>query len=322
MTASYRKVDYSLRPAKFSERKMLCEVFSRLRPFSPLQRYLYVGFGSIWFADYTLFHRSLGIREMISMERVSAHKTRFIFNRPFGNVDIRVGAASQHLPTLDWGRRIILWLDYDDPLSPSILDDLHTVATRAESGMALAISVQAEQMHSGLSDDDETSLPIRTVGEFSKEFGNRRTPQSISPTDLMGWGIAATTRKLLCEELHEALVTRNLPLPDEGKLAFRQVAAFEYADDAKMTTIVGIFVNPTEHETFLACGFRELHYFTDGPEALRIKVPKLTPREMRHLDSLLPTLPTRRQLDPIPPSEAENYARLYRYLPNFAAFEP
>ena len=47
MKPSYRLVDYSLRPAKFAERKMLCELFSRLPPFSPMQQYRYVGLGSI-----------------------------------------------------------------------------------------------------------------------------------------------------------------------------------------------------------------------------------------------------------------------------------
>lgn len=167
MKPSYRLIDYSLRPAKFAERRMLCEAFSRLRPFCPLERYLYVGLGSIWFADHTLFHRALGIEEMISIESEKSHGPRFEFNRPYANIDIRLGTVARHLPGLDWRRRMILWLDYDDPLSLSILDDVRTVARLATSGLMFAVSVQARAFY-GKSDDDEDARPeIRTVRELS-----------------------------------------------------------------------------------------------------------------------------------------------------------
>ena len=261
---------------------------------------------------------------MVSIERVGAHKGRFEFNRPFGNVEIRIGAAKQHLPNLDWDKRLILWLDYDDGVSGGILDDVHTVATRAKSGLTLAVSVQAEQMWSRSTADEEGATRIVSVGEFRREFGEKRTPHDLDPRILRGWGIARTSRELLRAELNEAVLARNVAFPEEGELEFRQIGAFEYADGAKMTTIVGVFVDPTEDAKFQACGFDELPYFRDGGTigAVRIEVPKLTPKEMRHLDSLLPGSPARKQLGHILPSDANHYTRFYRYLPNYASFEP
>lgn len=321
--ASYRKIDYSLRAAKFAERKMLCEMFSRLRPFSPLGQYEYVGFGSIWFADHLLFHKSLGIENMISIERVRGHESRFEFNRPFGNIDIRIGEAMQHLPGLDWGRRTILWLDYDDPLSPGMLDDVRTVATRAGSGTALAVSVQAAQIaRPAEPGEEETDIPIVTVSGFKAWFGEGKTPTDLDARDLKGWRLARTVRSVLRSEVEEAVLARNVGLAQEDQMEFRQIGAFEYADNARMTTIVGVFVDPSEMEKFEACGFEELHYHRDDVRALRIEVPKLTPKEMRHLDSLLPGRPTPRKIGAIPLKDAGFYAQLYRYLPNFASFEP
>ena len=68
MTARYRRVDYSLRPAKHAERRMLAEVFRRLRPFQPIEDYTYIGFGGLWFVDFALIHRMLGVHKMISIE--------------------------------------------------------------------------------------------------------------------------------------------------------------------------------------------------------------------------------------------------------------
>ncbi|MDE0242540.1 MAG: hypothetical protein OXQ84_20490 [bacterium] len=322
MKASYRLIDYSLRPGKFAERKMLCEVFSRLRPFSSLRDYVYVGFGSIWFADHVLFHKSLGISELISIERVSAHAARFEFNRPFANVDVRIGSANQQLTGLDWGKPLILWLDYDDPLSPSILDDVRTVATRAESGMLLTVSVQANGFVGASDVDDEEREVIRTPRDFRNEFGDERTPGDLNVLDLTGWKVAKTSRVALRQEIDEALLRRNVSVQEEERLEFHQVAAFEYADGAKMTTIAGILVKASETGTYQACGYDELEYFRDGVDAVRIKVPKLTPKEMRFLDSLLPGLPDEEELAPLPPADAKHYGRFYRYLPNFASFEP
>ena len=52
MSRSFERIDYSLRPAKHAERRMLCDVFRRLKPFGPVEDYVYVGFGSVWFSDF------------------------------------------------------------------------------------------------------------------------------------------------------------------------------------------------------------------------------------------------------------------------------
>jgi hypothetical protein len=55
MSSSYRKINYTLRPAKNIERKMLCEAFHKLHPFGKVQNYRYIGFGSTYFSDFILF---------------------------------------------------------------------------------------------------------------------------------------------------------------------------------------------------------------------------------------------------------------------------
>ena len=61
LSGSYNAIDYRLRPAKHAERAMLVEAAARLR-FSDLQNYRYVGFGSIYFSDFEIFHKVLGIK--------------------------------------------------------------------------------------------------------------------------------------------------------------------------------------------------------------------------------------------------------------------
>jgi hypothetical protein len=146
MTASWRKIDYSLRPAKHAERRILSEIFRRLRPFRPVEDYQYVGMGSLWFADFSLFHRALGIRDMISIESSpGGSRERFEANKPFGCITVDYRKSSEVLPELKWDQPYFIWLDYDDPLSVEMLLDMQTVATHALSGTTLAVTVQCHR---------------------------------------------------------------------------------------------------------------------------------------------------------------------------------
>ena len=86
MAPSFRKIDYSVRPAKHAERKMLLEIFRHFSVFAPMREYRYVGLGSVWFSDFQLFHRALGIPDMISIEREKNAEARIRKNIPFAAI--------------------------------------------------------------------------------------------------------------------------------------------------------------------------------------------------------------------------------------------
>lgn len=321
MTASYRVIDYSLRPAKFAERKMLVEALARLRVFGSLRTYRYVGFGSIWFADCVLFHRALGIEEIVSIERERNHADRFRFNKPYRGIELRMDDSAVVLPSLDWGRRTIVWLDYDDPLSPAILDDVRTVATRACAGTALIVSVQAEKIW----DTRNKAEPIHVVRrlQFRRLFGDERTPGKLPGADLRGWRLSNSTRRIVRAEIENGLQRVNEARASGQRMKFRQFVAFEYADDAKMTTVGGVFIDAGQDAVFDSAGFGDLSFFRGGDDAVRIEIPLLTPREMRYLDERLPEADGEPiESGAIPGRDARFYSALYRHLPNFAAYEP
>lgn len=321
MTASYRLIDYSLRPGKFAERKMLSEIFSRLKSFGDLPSYQYIGFGSIWFSDCVLFHKSLGINDIYSIERETDHEARFLFNKPFGGINVLMGHSSEVLLELDWSRRSIVWLDYDDPLGPAILDDVRTVASRLVSGSALAVTVQAEKIFAKRQDEEEAQV-VDTAEKFSNFFGPDRTPLDITDQHLVGWTLSKTSRTVIGREIEGALAQVNAARRPDNRMHFKPVAAFEYADGAKMTTLAGVIVDSGQRGLHELCNFGNLPFCTQDESAYRIKVPVLTPREMRHLDR---SMPARQDvgydIGPTPPSDARRYAELYRYLPNFGSFE-
>jgi hypothetical protein len=318
MSGSFDRIDYSIRPAKYAERRMLRDVFRRVAPFGPPEDYLYVGMGSVWFADFSLFHRSLGIKDMISIESATKALQRVKDNAPF-RIELAAGRSETELPKMELKRRCLIWLDYDDALSPNMLQDLRTVASRVESGSVLAITVRAErarEVDQENADADETG---RTALErFKSTFARARIPQNLDGYDLAGRPFAALSRSILSSEIETALVARSRK--EEDEINFHPICSFNYADGVLMTTTVGMFCAATDTPTYATCDFGSLPFVHADQSVFTITVPKITTREFRLLEAQMPSdLPV--ALGSIPEREAENFGRLYRYLPNYAVLE-
>jgi hypothetical protein len=323
MADSFRKIDYSIRPAKYAERRMLCDVFRRLNHFQQIENYLYVGFGSVWFSDFILFHRTLGFKDMISIEQAVASKDRFEANKPFWiHIDFR--PSSVVLPELDYNKRQVFWLDYDTSINPLMLADAATVASRAKSGTVLIVSVQCVRAPDIAEAEKERTVDpqaISAVDRFRQRFGVDRVPSILQDEDLSGWSFGSLSRNLFVEEVTRVLETRRLAEPSQ-EIKFQTICEFEYEDGAKMTTLALVFFSPEEAEILQACAFTDLEFLSADNKPVYIHTPKLTMREFRQLESQLP-LTGERELDIgfIPSSEARNFAAMYRYLPNFAVIE-
>jgi hypothetical protein len=321
MTASFRKIDYSLRPAKHAERRMLCDILRRLGAFQRVEEYLYVGFGSVWFSDFSLFHKSLGIRDMVSIEQEEASAARIEANKPF-RIAMDFRQSKFALPDLDWSRRQILWLDYDGKISTDILLDVSTIAANAKNGTLIAVSVQchdAKEIEEAEAERWTDQNSPTALDRFRQKLGRDRVPQGLSEEDLIGWPFGSLCRSMIVNEI-EVVLANRIVAQQEKRMMFDTICEFEYQDGAKMTTLVGIFHNdPFQLEK---CAFGSLDFLKPDTKVVRIAVPKLTSREFRQLEKQLP-LENGQELEcgEIPVGEARHFPQMYRYLPNFAIIE-
>lgn len=318
MSGSFDRIDYSIRPAKYAERRMIRDVFRRVAPFGPPEDYLYIGMGSVWFADFTLFHRSLGIKDMISIESSTKALQRVKDNAPF-RIELAAGRSEKELPKMNLNRRCLIWLDYDDALSPNMLMDMRTVAGRVASGSVLAVTVRAERAREIDQEDTDADETGRSaLDRFKSTFARARVSQDLDAYDLVGRPFATLSRSLLSSEIEAALVARNRK--EEEEAIFRPICSFDYADGVLMTTLVGMICAKSDLATYTACDFDSLPFVHADRSAFNITIPKITTREFRLLESQMPTeMPI--ELGSIPEKEAENFERLYRYLPNYAVLE-
>lgn len=312
MARSYERINYSLRPAKNIQRKMLAAVFQRLNHFGRLKSYRYIGFGSTFFSDFSLFHKTLGIVKMLSIERDVDRKERFESNKPFQCIEMDFRESNAALPALDWNQKTILWLDYDDKLTSSVLTDVQFFCSSAPGGSVIVVTVNAEP-------DDLESDKLKLMRD---RVGPAKLPQGTEAADLEGWELAKTSRAIMTTEIEDTIRQRNGALPGATKLEYHQLFNFHYADGAKMLTIGGVICEEGQSPELDSCDFTNMEFVKTEAEPFHIEVPSLTFKELRVLDRALPHGDLVEGAPPgVPQVDVDRYAQVYRYFPTFVDAE-
>jgi len=312
---SYQKINYSLRPAKAIERRMLVEALQRLHVFSPLQRYRYIGFGSTFFSDFSLFHKALGITNMVSLEHDTESRSRFEFNRPYDCIQIEFIESTAFLAATSWKERTILWLDYDGKLEEKMLTDIKYACMNAGSGSVVMISVNAHP------DNYDPRDPEARLNAFGKRVGSENLPIDVKAKDLRDWGTAVVCHRIISNVISTTVRERNGVLNPGSRIRYRQLFNIRYADGARMLTVGGLLYDESSEVLVDMCAFENLSFSTNDEQACHIEVPSLTFKEMRHLDKKLPANNHELLIDEnlsLSLDDLKRYASLYRYFPAFA----
>ena len=314
MSASYSKIDYRLRIAKSVERRMMCSLFQQLGVFHPLSQYKYIGFGSVSFLDFALFHKILGINDMVSIEREAHDKKRFEFNKPFNCIDLKFGESYDILPSLDIEHKSIVWLDFDDKLSTPILDDISLIFNRLNSGCMFCISFNAQH--------DIDSEEKSRFEQLCDRVDNRYFPQYLNEdTNLNKKNIRGVYYDIINNLIKDVLAKRH---SNGSDIQAQQMLFFHYNDGAEMNTLCWVFHNSDDLPKVEIILNENFPFICKGKEAFEIKIPTLTFKEMKAIESKFPNIEEclkeyskDKSGGIISPSDIEGYFRLYK---NFSLF--
>lgn len=321
MEGSYTKINYGLRPSKAVERKMLCEAFRKLYVFGKLELYRYIGFGSTYFSDFILFHKALGIKNMLSIEKDIENRKRFEFNLPYKCINIEFGESVKILPRLNWDIRTILWLDYDHKLNSDALADIKYFCTKAVAGSILVVTVNAEPKKLN-GEYPQKKLVEQRYNELQELVGKEKIPYGTSGKNLSGWGLAKVSANIVKNEILETLNERNGGREPGSKIVYEQLFNFNYADGAKMVTTGGLFYDEGQANFVAQSGIKNHDFITDSDDPYKIEVPNLTYKEIRFIDTHLPTDTIESIASPsIPKDDLQKYFKIYRYFPTFVETE-
>lgn len=305
---SYRKVHYGLRPNKQVERRMILRSLSLLcQDGFSIADYQYTGLGSIYFIDFIVFHKILGISHMVSIEKDARVRRRVKFNRPFGFVELKIGPALQFIPELSKDRRHLVWLDYDDVLYKEHLEEVALASSVLSPGSILIVTIDVEPPGS------EGDGPPQWRAHFFKEAGDY-IGEYLTPDHYAQSNLVRVNLDIISRALRAGLRGR----PD---VKFQPLYSFIYADGHEMLTVGGMIVTEDDQRRVVGGRLQDETFmrFRLDKAPYRIKVPLLTRKEQLLLDGAMPCTdkykPTEFELTK---DEVQRYREVYAYYPVYA----
>jgi hypothetical protein len=307
-TPSGVKVHYELRSHKQVERRMLIDAFHLLSDGGfAIRNYQYTGFGSWYFVDFILFHKLLGIEKMLSIEHSLSFKKRVQFNKPFENVAIHIGDASEVIPILDARNHHILWLDYDYVIDSEMIEDIRSAANLLSTGSVLLITI-----------DNEAPGPPGDGPERWKQYYEEEAGAFIPADTTTAYFVESELTRVHLRILWRAVMAGVAP---RTGVEFTPLFSFLYADGHQMLSVGGMLTTPDDRSRITKSALPKALYYRDSFEAepYQIKVPNLTRRERLYMDSAMPCPSGWAPADfELHPDEVAAYKEIYRFFPAYA----
>ena len=213
-------INYELRPAKFTERKMLLASLVNICQYYRA-KFQYIVFGGVSFTDFKLFHKELHINEMISIEGGDKiPQARVKFNKPYSFIKLNFDKSTSILPTLNLTNKSIVWLDYDDDFDSSMFDDISILFSKLPKGSIYIVTCNRQLK------DKDTGKEYN-VDAFREKFGTN-APFNLKNIDFSGENNFITIRKILHKAIKSNLDSRA---KFAEKLKFHQLFNFLYQEN-------------------------------------------------------------------------------------------
>lgn len=320
MTNSGRKINYSIRPAKNIERKMFRDMLLRLSTCFSFYEYQYIGFGSKYFVDFILLHKSLHINIMISIENDVHNRKRYEFNKPYSCIDIEFGSASEVLPRLNLDKESIVWLDYDSLFSQEMLGDISTLVSSLPSGSIICLTYNSQPYKITDLEIENPHSKTPYKDKFIEIFGKENIPANF---DERGWSNKNSFSKFIRQAIHNQinkdLTTRKLREPN---IECMQIMYFDYFDTSFMSSLAFIIGTDEIKNKIDRCNLNMLPFYKNSDECYNIEVPNLTTKEIRYLSEEMPSINGMISNNyGIAEKDVENFCKNYKYYPTFSEIE-
>lgn len=299
MSKSYEKVNYLLRLKKQIERKLIIETLQHLDANIDIRNYHYFGFGSVYFADFIMFHKYLNISKMTSIDDEQDDEKRFIFNKPFGFITFKISKSNLFLTKeLNWNNKLLIWLDYDSCIDFSMIEDAEFIASKAKPFDIIFFTIEA------------TSPP--QPDDFLETFRSYIPPHKLKPKSITEENFPEILNSIILTSIQKGLNNQM------KQIKFLQLFNLIYKDTTKMFTFGGIFCND-DNIVELKNKLSGLHYISHDDRITVIDCPILTLREKLYVDNLIYTdgrddkcIDTGLNED-----DVSKYIKYYKYYPQF-----
>ncbi len=315
----FEQIDFSIRPSKQIERKLFIELIQNLsRADIFIGEYEYIGFGSIYYIDFIMFHKYLHIKQMTCVEREDI-PNRMAFNKPYDFIQLFMGPLSDLMPDLKEDNKYLIWLDENKILTKEMLSDINNLIGFLSNGSILFITVNAQP---------NSYLPYNKIPDTWDSDNTAPSKQEMLITNLtIEFGKYAgkidkseVTKKAFPQLLARILKTRiETSMLDRKGDSFYQLINYRYDEGTQMLTIGGIINSDEKNKDLEKSGIYNLSFTTKNTKPIEISVPPLTLREKQWLDKHLQELKDK-ALEPdfeLKSSLLENYLEFYKQYATF-----
>lgn len=312
---SFKQFDYALRPSKQIERKAIIEVLLRLcKAGYNIYEYAYMGFGSVYYVDFVMFHKYLFIDQMTCVEWGKIAK-RMRFNKPFRFIKLKLGALSKHIPSIKPTQQLLIWLDYDRALDESMLQDVNGCLQRLGRKSIFIITIDAraklpkdEFDLEDLTAEERDAETLRTYQQWFRSYVDRE----ITRDTISGTNVVQLFYEAVRERIKQTLTLRG------ADLRFIQIFNFVYQDGAPMFTLGGIVGTQEDEQILQSAKLLDLKWVRRGSAYLEISVPPLTLRERQWLNRRLSAALTAGRLSfELDEDLLQNYCTFYKEYPTY-----
>jgi hypothetical protein len=317
---------------------MICHTLQRLSFFSSLENYQYVGLGAFFFYDFILLHKELNIKSMYSIQSVKdvdfhsdgtydfiddaeleeRRKKRYLNNKPFDCVKMHFDITSNALLGVDFDRKLIIWLDYDNKFNSIMSSDIRWIASKISSGSVFFISCNAAMPN--------RFKPREEFYKFSELVGHDLVSAAgVSEKTFSNKNGRIVAAKLIFDTIIDsALDHRNRSIAEDDQIKYKQLYYFSYKDGQQMVTIGGIFFSKKHEELCNNCNFQHFDFLALDRSSLKpfeILIPNLTIKETKELNMRMPNIAS--EFDPqkefgILEEDILAFSQIYRYMPLYS----
>ena len=310
--SSAYKVQYDIRPAKQTERRLLLDILRAAADVGfNLRQYKYIGFGGFKFYDFEMLFRHLGIRDMTSIEVDESLFARCRFNKPFSFINFEEGDLGDYLDRTIFLKPLIAWLDYDSHVSDKVVEDIRTASAKAPVGSFVFVTIDA-RMPDGIRDLNPAERLAAIRHEY-KDFALVVTSEELEPNKY----------PLFAERVVWSALVESLSKRLDG--VFVPIIRVFYKDTAPMVTVGGCLCNVNRSASLRSRMRRDFRFLVPTQSAAPYTIPSfnLTVRERQLLDRAV----TRQNRKDIlrkslsrlgfTATEVNNYKRMVRFVPKY-----
>ena len=329
---SFDRINYLLRTNKHIERKLIFDALLRVHGMFNLYNHRYIGFGSMWFGDFLLVHRLIGIKDMWSIE-LEKNSKRADFNKPYMSIQVKSGRSSEILKEIteeEWKKPCIAWLDYDGVFDADVISDIDTLIRKLAAMSFVLFTVNGNRLSYKMQIDSGRRSPaLQTITDIAGPI-NIPSRCNYGKTGA-GELIDIPERdfpKILAESIlnvisHKMSVSGRYS--DKLPIRFLPLFNFCHVDGTEMVTVGGAIVKQSDVNKLceLLPDFSEIDSSSELPVQICLDLVQLTVKEKMVLDGVLPNLESefeeiaKMKGIELPDDQLKKYWNCYRYFPVF-----